>query len=215
MEMCEHCRMTVLLTADGKCPVCGRVMPSTVRAFYHGLLRREQELAAIARTRASQAYEIDTRLRSTVFMAKLLGGISAFLGTMPLVQFMVELSRGVCDVLAWGMFVVWVATGVADIVVASSLKDGRPWAVTTLLAISGVQVLLIVFGTVALRGACECVVLAGYWLLFLVVPLIVKLSQCYRIIRRVPTGSVPPTGRGFEPVMPVAAEPLEEPGERG
>jgi hypothetical protein len=218
MEMCEHCRMAVVPAADGKCPVCGRVMEGATLTVALTLPltlteREKAELAAIRAMEAGQGDDPEKPLRAAVVFAKITGGIFGFFGAISLFAFITQSqlrSRWpLLHVELLGGVVAWF-TGIANVLLAKRVQQYRTWAVTMLVTTGSVQIFLTcaVAWLVGSRDA-PCGVALGFPLIALLVPMIVNLSRCHGIMR-IHNGLL---ARGFEPVMR-GAEPVAGPSDR-
>jgi hypothetical protein len=99
--------------------------------------------------------------------------------------------------------------GIAQIVLAQFLKGYRAWAATALLTITAIQCVLFILAVVFAAIYADIhflipVLLIGIGVLGIDIALLDNLSACFAIIRihdRL-------VATGFEPVMPVPAEPM-------
>jgi hypothetical protein len=146
-------------------------------------------------------------LDAAATLLKIVGGVCLALGLLSTCGlaglYGTSTPRGVVVVFAVALVVAYVAPGIGYLVLASHVKGGRRWAVTTAVAIAGLH---LAYFVVSLAGIVVNLVrhspafnpaglaVAGVLAVLLIV-LIVKLARCYRPLRDEPP-------RGFEPVIP-------------
>jgi hypothetical protein len=200
---CQHCRTMVLALAHGRCPSCLNPVDGT------RLLEPTPPQLREATMRKAD-YEKEFPLRLAAALAWILGCVFALVGTCALGMAAPVRVTANRNLLISAEFVVFAGPGIMELIFAGLLNQYRAWVVTTLLAISGMQAVLLAFGTVAMAGdsGTACIMVPVLGLLVADIALIVNLSRCYAVIRN--RASL--MARGFEPVM--KAQPVET-GESG
>jgi hypothetical protein len=180
---CQNCNNMVMPMPDGRCPRC--LWPVD-----------ENVLPLLADNDA------EAPLYHAASLARALGWVSLLVTFLFIMWVWMGSALGMRNLTGFvGLYVAigLIGLGIAELVLAPFLRQYRTAAVTALLVVSGTQALLLSLAALAsvLEPSACCVLVPGIWVLGADIVLIVRLPQCYAVIR----ARASLAARGFEPVM--------------